>query len=230
MRNIIHSFFVLYKISNPYSNIGDCMDEYIRIKNKHRKYSKKTEPKTEEKRKAKIYTYMSKFFITVVLLLITLIVLKQNPKYKEIFHKYIFEQSISFAQINKMYEKKFGSSIPFKDLFIKKESLVFEEKLAYKEVSKYLDGAKLTVEKNYLVPVRESGMVVFIGSKEGYGNVVIIEDTGGIETWYGNLSKANVKVYDYVEKGDFLGEVDGTFLYMVFKENGKKIDYTKYLS
>lgn len=197
----------------------------MRIKNKHKK-----KEGTNKEPSPKLFFMVLRLLLTVVLTLTALIVLKQNPKYKENFHKYVFEKSFSFASLNAFYEKSFGSSIPFKELFEKEEQAVFNEKLSYKEVSKYLDGAKLTVEKNYLVPVKAKGMVVFVGEKEGYGKTVIIEGTDGVETWYGNMEKANVKVYDYVEEGDFLGEIKDTTLYMVFKQKGNTLDYTKYLS
>ncbi len=216
---------VLKERYHSYNDIGDCMDEYIRIKNKHKKINKKSEGNQNI-----YFIWVTKLLITVILTLSALILLKQNKTYQKWFHEHIFEKSFSFATLNQFYESKFGSSIPFQEMFLKKEQAVFEETLSYKEVSKYLDGAKLKVDKNYLVPIKESGMVVFVGNKEGYGNTVIIEGTDGVETWYGNMEKMNVKVYDYVEKGNFLGETKGDTLYMVFKKDGAILDYTKYLS
>jgi len=74
-----------------------------------------------------------------------------------------------------------------------------------------------------------SGLVVFVGEKEGYGNVVIVEQLDGVDCWYGNLSTTNVKLYDYVESGSLLGVVDNE-LYLVYKEEGNAISYEKYLS
>lgn len=203
------------------------MDEYTRIKNKHKRTSSK---KRISKKENPYFIWATKFLITVILTLSTMIICKEKTIYKEWIHKIIFEKSFSFASVNQLYEDAFGTSIPFKDMFLKKEQPVFKETLSYKEVSKYLDGAKLEVEKNYLVPIKESGMVVFVGKKEGYGNTVVVEGTDGVEIWYGNLEKINVKVYDYVEKGNFLGEVKDKNLYMVFKKEGVVLDYTKYLS
>ncbi|MDD3341272.1 MAG: M23 family metallopeptidase [Bacilli bacterium] len=206
------------------------MEEYARIKNKRKKKKKIVEEVPKVKKKLPIFWFITKLLLTVIATLAALIILKQFPKYKAPFYKEIYEKSISFATINAFYEKQFGTAIPFKDILKKKTDVVFSEKLTYKEVSKYLDGAKLTVDENYLVPARENGMVVFVGEKEGYGNTIILEGTDGVETWYGNIAKTSVKVYDYIDKGAYLGEVKEKSLYLVFKKDGKTLDYTKYVS
>ena len=58
-------------------------------------------------------------------------------------------------------------------------------------------GYKLTVSNNYLVPVIKSGVVVFIGTKKDYGNVVTIEAEDNTTITYGNIK--NTKV---IEKGE----------------------------
>lgn len=207
------------------------MDEYIRIKNKHKKHRKiSIEEKKETPKQNLIFLWMIKLLVTILLTLLTLILLKQNQVYKKNFHKYVFEDHFNFTKINEMYKKTFGSSIPFSNFVKKPVTTVFNEKLVYKEVSKYLDGARLTVEEKYLVPTLQNGMVVFIGKKDGYGNTIIVEGTDGVEMWYGNINKTNLKIYDYIEKGSFLGEVSNNYLYVVFKKDGKILDYTKYVS
>lgn len=199
------------------------MSEIERIKKKHKK-------KEVPKQKNFSYTYyFSRFLLLIIVTLLTLICLKQNDAWKKTFYKYVWENHLSFAKIGKMYEDKFGSAIPFKDFLNGKSETVFEEKLSYKETSKYKEGARLTVQTNYLVPALEKGMVVFVGEKENYGNCIIIEGTDGKETWYGNFQKTNVKVYDFIEKGSYLGETKDNFLYLVFKKDGVALDYTKYI-
>ena len=105
---------------------------------------------------------------------------------------------------------------------------VADYKFDYEKVEKYYDGAKLTVGSNYSVKIRESGIVVFIGEKENYGNVVIVQQIDGIDMWYGNISDTSYSMYDYVKKGDILG-VSNDYLYVVYKQNGKVLDYEKYL-
>ena len=173
--------------------------------------------------------YISKLFIAVILMLITLITLKSNNELKTNFYKQVFDTNISFASINKVYQDCFGSPIPFQKLFKNKIDPVFNEKLSYDEANKYKDGVKLTVKKNYLIPILESGIVIFIGDKEGYGNTVIIQQTNGIDIWYSNVDKLNVKLYDFIEKGTLLGEVKDTNLYLVYIKEGKVLDYKDYI-
>jgi len=49
------------------------------------------------------------------------------------------------------------------------------------------------------------GKVRFAGKCSGYGNLVILRHTNGLETFYGHLSKINVSVDDWVEAGHTIG-------------------------
>ena len=123
------------------------------------------------------------------------------------------------------------SSSSFVNLFKFNDSkMVFNEKLTYLSKNKYLDGVKLKVNTNYLVPIIESGIVVYIGEKEGYGNTIIIQGADFTDIWYGNISNTNVSLYDYVDKGSFLGEANGEEIYLVFSQDGNILDYEKYIS
>ena len=173
--------------------------------------------------------YVIKFLILVILTLILLITLRLNNKFKTLFYKNIYDNNFSFATINNYYQKIFGSPIPFKDLFKDNSEMVFSEKIKYSTVSKFYDGISLGVSKNLMVPILESGMVVFVGEKENYGNTVIVEGVSGVDVWYGNLENINVKMYDYVEKGTALANTSSDKLYLVFKKDGENIDYEKYL-
>lgn len=195
-----------------------------KIKNKKNKTNKK-----ERKNRPSLSYFMSKFLITVIITLITLIVLKSSSKFKTNFYNKVYDNNISFATINKWYEKYFGASIPFKDLIEKDTNPVFNEKLKYTKKTKYKDGVNLSVDKNYLVPILESGMVVYIGEKEGYGNTAIVQQIDGTDVWYGNINNVNVKLYDYVEKGQLLGDVKDKNLYLVFKKDGKALSYEEHL-
>ena len=106
---------------------------------------------------------------------------------------------------------------------------MFNEKLDYEKANIYKDGVELTVSNNYLVPNLESGIVVFVGDKEGYGRTVIIEQINGVDVWYSNIKEKDIKLYDYVEKGKLIGEVANNKLYMVFQKEGKYLNYKEYI-
>ena len=166
--------------------------------------------------------------LVIVLFLIMAIMSKTSHTYKDLIITNLYEKNISFAKIKKLYDKYLGGITPL-DKAIEKEMTVFNEELSYDSVSKYHDGAKLEVSKNYLVPVLEEGMVIYIGEKENYGNVIIVEDMNGLSIWYGNMDTTTAKLYDYVNKNAYLGTAKDNTLYLVYQKDGKFLDYKEYL-
>ena len=174
--------------------------------------------------------YVKKFFLKTFIVLVLFVSLaitcKRSDFLKEKITNYLYSDDISFTKIKNIYDKYLGGILP-----VKKEvntEKVFNEKLKYSSSSVYLDGVKLEVTSNYLVPALKEGMVVFIGNKEGYGNTVIIEDLDGVYNWYGNIDNTSLKLYDYVNKGTLVGEVNDK-LYLVFSKGDKYLDYEEYL-
>ena len=80
----------------------------------------------------------------------------------------------------------------------------------------------------YQIIILESGVVVFIGEKENYKNTIIVERVDGVDVFYGNIKTNNIKLYDYVEKGELLGEANNE-LYLVFQKDGVYLDYKEYI-
>lgn len=194
--------------------------ELERLKSKHRRGKKESNFKFNK--------VIVKLIITIVLTIVSLIILKTSTTFKTGFYKYVYDSNISFASINNLYQKYFGSPLPFKDWFDYTKP-VFNEQLTYKSSEDYKEGVKLDVDTNYLVPLLESGIVIFVGEKEEYGNTVIVQQANGIDVWYSNLGEINVKLYDYLEKGSLLGETFENNLYLVFIKDGEVLDYKKYI-
>lgn len=166
--------------------------------------------------------------ITIIVTLILLIIFKMNNNLKKTFYHYVYEENFPFSVVKNFLQEKFGTSLTFDKIVTDEE--VFNEKLSYKDKSLYHDGVKLTVSSEYMIPSLESGIVVYIGEKENYKQVVIVQQMNGVDVWYGNIKQANVKLYDYVEKGSLIGQIDNKTLYLVFQEEGKFVDYQNYLS
>ena len=178
-------------------------------------------------KKNNIWTiFFIKLLLSIIITLIILIFIKSSSNFKNNFYKEVFNTNISFVKLKEVYNKYLGNF----DIFDKvvKEEAVFNEKLIYESSEKYLDGVKLNVDSNYLVPINESGIVVFIGEKENYKNTIIIQRIDGIDEWYGNIENVNVKLYDYVSKGELLGEVNN-YLYLVYKKDGNVLNYEEYI-
>lgn len=178
--------------------------------------------------KKNIRNFLIRSMLTIIIVLISLIAIKSNKTIKNIIVKNVYENNFKFGKAKELYQKYFGSVLPIEKV-IQEEKPVFNEKLTYKKHNTYKDGCVLTVDKNYMVPALESGVVVFLGEKEDYGTTIIIEQIDGIEVFYSNVDAINLKLYDYVEKGKLIGEVKKDKLYLVFSKDGKYLDYQKYI-
>ncbi|MGY4535779.1 murein DD-endopeptidase MepM/ murein hydrolase activator NlpD [Mucilaginibacter sp. UYNi724] len=81
-----------------------------------------------------------------------------------------------------------------------------------------------------------SGRVVFAGKAGGYGNCIKIRHANNIETWYGHLSKINVKEGQRVTVGDLIGKVGSTgrstgpHLHYEIRKDGHPVNPKQYLS
>lgn len=138
--------------------------------------------------------------------------------------EHVLKDNISFSKVSNWYNKYFGSIVPLKNVG-NDEQTVFNEKIKYNSIKNYQDGYELLVSKNYLVPVVNSGIIVFIGEKEGLGNTVIIQGIDEVDYWYSNVTNLSSNLYDYVNKGDLLGTTKDDKLYLTFKKGNDYLEY-----
>lgn len=193
------------------------------------KYLSKNKSKNKKRFSSFLYSIFIKLFICILIVVSVLIVIKIDKKSSGKISSFLYDNNISFARINKWYNEHFGDILPFSSDARSSATPVFSESLEYNDVSIYKDGVSLSVASSYLVPILNDGIVVFSGLKDGYGQVVIIQQSDGVDVWYGNIENCNVKLYDYVSKGEFLGEVHSN-LYLVFQKDGKYLDYKEFIS
>ncbi len=186
------------------------------------KFMKKTKPK-----KNLFISILSKLLVCFILVMLCLILMKKNDKFNKFMNDNVFKDYISFAYLNNLYNKYFGKILP--SYKTEDTEAVFSEKLEYKDSSIYHDGYKLSVTNKYLVPIIESGIVVYSGDMDNYGKVIIIEGIDGVDIWYGNLDNVSVKLYDYVTKGSYLGDTLDDSLYLVFEKNQEYLKIDEYL-
>ena len=164
---------------------------------------------------------LNKLLLSIIVFLIGMILVKTGLK--ETIKTKLYEESLPFQKLKKTYNKYLGNIIK-----VEETKEVFNETLVFNNISKYKDGVKLSVSSNYMVPILESGVVVFIGEKDDYKNTIIVEQVDGIDVFYGNIKSNNIKLYDYVEKGELLGEANKE-LYLVFQKDGAYLDYKEYI-
>ncbi len=181
----------------------------------------------ESKRTKYINNLFSRVLISIILFLGSIIFVKSSNDNLLMYKDYVFERSFKFAPLNKLYKKYLGNILPsFKEDTLDTQT-VFNETFKYSETSKNLDGTKFKVTDNYLMPALQSGIVVFMGDKEGYGKTVIIQGTDGVDIWYTNIS-SSLKLYDYVEKNTLVGESLTDEVTLVIQKDNKYIDYSEY--
>lgn len=205
-------------------------DEIIRIKNriKSKRNIALEKPINKENRNY-LKNLVSRFLITIILVLISAIYINSNEQNLLNYKDVVFSQNFSFAKINNWYQKYFGEIIP---LEIENETTktVFNDELVYTAIEKYHDGQKLTVSSNSIINTITSGIIVYMGEKENYGNVVIVQGIDGVDIWYGNVTNADLTLYDYIEEGTILGESKENYIYLVLSKDGEYLDYENYIS
>ena len=173
---------------------------------------------------------MIKTLLCIILFLILGIICKKNNTYQYFIHEKIYQESLSFYYFKEFYNKYLGGVFPIENLDNQDIIQVFNDSLVYDDMVEYLNGVKLNVGLNYLIPNQKKGIVVYVGKKDGYQNVVMIEDDDGVVTWYGNICNSLVHIYDQVDFGDYLGEACSEEIYLVYTKGNEFLDYRKYLN
>lgn len=196
------------------------MDEYVKMhKAKKKNFSKKTPSKSK-----RLSKYITKFMLAVIFFLASIIFTNTSDKNLLLYKEYVLTESLPFTKVKCWYEELFGEVLPSND----NAQTVFDGKLVYKEISDYQNGERLTVSSKSLVNSLASGIVVFSGEKDGFGNTVIIQGIDGADIWYGNLENISLNLYDYIEAGTVIGNTVDEYLYLVIKKDNEYIKYEDY--
>lgn len=175
----------------------------------------------------KIKNLVLRSLMVMILFLFLAILCKKNTLYKDYIYEKIYNTNISFSLFRNVYNKYLGGIFP--GFNIDKVEAVFEEDFKYSEILDYKDGAKVVVADDYLVPVLYEGVVVYVGEKEAYGNVIILENNLGVDTWYGNICNSTVSLYDTLEVGSYIGQSCNNYIYLVFSNRNDFLDYSDFL-
>ena len=203
------------------------MDNSFDMYNKKLKKEKKDDDNKSTLSKF-LFTILIKSLIVVLLFLSSMIFIRQNDKNKKIFREKVYNNSLSFAKIYNLYSKYLGDALPFKDTIKDDTKKVSNEKITYSSIKKEGDDYLLAVPSNYTLQSIKSGIVIEVKKDDKYKNIVKIQDKSGVNITYKNLNEVEVKLYDYVEKGEILGSTSDK-LYINFEKDGKYLSYEKYL-
>lgn len=203
------------------------MDNSFDMYNKKLKKEKKDDDNKSTLSKF-LFTILIKSLIVILLFLLSMIFIRQNDKNKKIFKEKVYNNSLSFAKIYNLYSKYLGDALPFKDTIKDDTKKVSNEKITYSSIKKEGDDYLLAVPSNYTLQSIKSGIVIEVKKDDKYKNIVKIQDKSGVNITYKNLNEVEVKLYDYVEKGEILGSTSDK-LYINFEKDGKYLSYEKYL-
>lgn len=197
------------------------MDDYL-IK----EYLDNSKDKGSNKVKALSKRIVSKLLLSIIFLLVSIILINKNNNVKEFYQKNIYTNSWSFTKFNSLYNKYFGSLV--KDYQVPDTSSVFNEALSYSHIEDYLNGSILSVSNNYMVPVIESGIIVYLGDKDALKNTCIVQGVDGVDIWYSNIDISKLTLMDYVNKGEFLSTTLSDRLYLTLERGNEYIKYEDY--
>lgn len=196
-----------------------------RIKNK-RNLALSGKEKKQQVPSNYITNLFTRTLISVILVLGCAIFVNLKDENLLFFKNHVFHETLAFTKANELYTKYFGSIVPDAN---PNTIPVFNDNRVFSKIEAYNDSYKANMNLDTLSTL-ESGIVVFAGEKENFGQTVIIQGIDGVDIWYSNLVSSSVTMYDYIEKGTILGEVNNKEAILTFMENGAYIGYEKYIS
>ena len=176
--------------------------------------------------KKKVRIFVNKFLLMVIVYLLGMITVKVNPDLQPKIKEKVYENSFSFTKIRNLYQKYFGKLVP--DNSPEKTVAVFGETIQYLRKEEVEGGVKLIVDEHYSVPLIESGLIVYVGEKNGM-NTIIVDQVDGVSVTYQNVNLKDYKLYDYLEKGQIVGNVVANELYLFFQKEGEEVSYQEYI-
>ena len=170
---------------------------------------------------SKIFT---KILLSIIFILTSVIYIKLSDNNKSFYESIFINNSISFTKLNDLYNKYFGSVVP---TTLDTSKSVVNETNNYTFIDNYLNGSILKVDNNYVTSLN-SGIVVFIGEKEGYNKSIIIQGNDKVDILYGNIESTNLNLYDYVSKGQTISSLKDNTLYLVLIKDNNYLKYEEY--
>lgn len=173
------------------------------------------------------YKFVNKLLVLGILFVGVLITVKVNPTAASWVKTHVYMDNFSFAQIENWYNKYIGGIFSYNDDEV---TQVFSGTIPYTSLEPYYDGVRLKVSSGSVVESLLSGIIVSIGETEHYGNTIVVEQVDGVSVWYGNVDVSDVKLYDYVEKGQILGMSRSEDLYLVLMKDGAYLNYQDYVA
>ncbi|MGE7779509.1 peptidoglycan DD-metalloendopeptidase family protein [Peribacillus sp. NPDC097264] len=190
--------------------------------------------------------FFLKILVSICLFLVVAVMFKHPSVRLDSARSFVTEnmnQEFQFASVSSWYENAFGKPIAFLPTESTTETADSGEEYAMPasgEITQTFEangeGIIMETSLGSKVEAINEGVVIFAGEKEGIGKTVVIQHANKSESWYGQLEKIDVKLYDLVREGKEVGQVtvseDGSKgrFYLAIKENDAFIDPKKVIS
>lgn len=155
----------------------------------------------------------NKLFTVVIFTIVVITISNFSPKFKDFLINDVLNNSMDFSFMNKI-------TSTFTDVFEngETENVSFEPEV---KKEKYKDGIKYYMEYTDEVKLHDSGIVTFLGEKDGL-NTIMIQQSNGYYAMYANI-KPTVKLYDYVSKNTVIGTSEDYYYFALYKDD-KPVD------
>ncbi|CCY87769.1 peptidase M23 [Mycoplasma sp. CAG:956] len=173
---------------------------------------------------------LSKFLLSIIFLMVSIILIKSNSNIKTFYQEDILTKQINFTKFNDFYTKYFGNILPDYTVPSVPTQMASNTEFDYNNGTPYLNGTKLETTENYPVPIITSGIIVFLGEKDSLGPTCIVQGIDGIDIWYSHIDTSSLNLYDYVTEGKILAPTESNYFYLTIDSNGKYLTYDTYKS
>ena len=165
---------------------------------------------------------INQFLLLVIVFIMGMISVKVFPNMDTFLRENIYEKSFSFLKVRDVYNRYFENPIS------NEEVPVFNEKFHYLNLEEIDNSVLLTVEEHSTIPMFQDGLIVFSGEKDGV-DTVIVDLVDGVSVKISDMKLKDHTIYDYLEKGDILGEVNHNTVTLSFEKNGESVSYQEYI-
>lgn len=173
---------------------------------------------------------LSKFLLSIIFLMVSIILIKSNSNIKTFYQEDILTKQINFTKFNDFYTKYFGNILPDYTVPSIPTKMASNTEFDYNNGTPYLNGTKLETTENYPVPIITSGIIVFLGEKDSLGPTCIVQGIDGIDIWYSHIDTSSLNLYDYVTEGKILAPTESNYFYLTIDSNGNYLTYDTYKS